>query len=470
MARRGFETVTIELAEDFARYEALLARYDISISPGLVIEELVEIRDSGYDPLVIRRVMEARSAAYQRSRRETPIGQLHRTVDALLNGGLPASSRRELAAKAFAHVATYDAAIAGYLTHADVVTENRWLSPLAATVAFVLVGVGTIVASTRAGDGAGSRPPRSSVERKVIAAFAGALVLLFVGAGFTYRASIQFAGSIEGVSRSEQLREALASLHMALTGAESAQTAYLLTDRQQQRDEYERLAASARAHQQAIAGHVANDAGQAADFAQLDAQVDRRLDLLAEVTLLYDEAGLSSAKESVASEEGAQLMRSLQAVTARMDERGEALLLERESTLSRSRELTLGSLLLTLAIAAGIFLTLFRGISREMAGRAESEQALRELNRRMLALNETLAQRAVEVGDLEVHVADCDAWVDRISHRGCMACGNKNAPAGIRTPALPSAGADHIQARLRERIVVGNYLCFLSPLPLPVRP
>jgi signal transduction histidine kinase len=303
--------------------------------------------------------------------------------------------------------------IAGFLTQAAIVTESRWLSPLATTVAFVLLGVGTIVASTRAGDGAGARAPRSSVERKVIAAFAGALVLLFVGAGFTYRASTQFTGSIEGVARSEQLRESLANLHMALAGAESAQIAYLLTDRQHQRDEYERLVASARAHQQAIATHVANDPEQAADFGELDAHVNRRLDLLAEVTSLYDEAGLSSAKESVASDEGARLMRALQAVTARMDERGEALLLERESTLSRSRELTLGSLLLTLAIAAGIFLTLFRGISREMGARAESEQALRELNRKMLALNETLAQRAAEV---EAANAELEAFSYSVSH------------------------------------------------------
>ena len=201
--------------------------------------------------------------------------------------------------------------IAGFLTQAAIVIENRWLSPLATTVAFVLLGAGTIVASTRAGDGAGARVPRSSVERKVIAAFAGALVLLFVGAGFTYRASIQFTGSIEGVSRSEQLRQSLANLHMALAGAESAQIAYLLTDRQHQREEYERLVASARAHQQAIAAHVANDANQAADFGELDARVNRRLDLLAEVTTLYDTVGLSSAKESVALDEGARLMRAL---------------------------------------------------------------------------------------------------------------------------------------------------------------
>ena len=200
---------------------------------------------------------------------------------------------------------------------------------------------------------------------------------------------------------------------MALAGAESAQIAYLLTDRQQLRDEYERLMASARAHQQAIAAYVANDSDQAADFRQLDTHVNRRLDLLAEVTSLYDTVGLSSAKENVASEEGARLMRTLQSLTGRMDERGEALLLERESTLSRSRELTLGSLLLTLAVAAGIFLTLFRCISREMAARAESERALRELNRKMLALNETLAQRASEV---EAANAELEAFSYSVSH------------------------------------------------------
>src|SRR6185503_3966867 len=37
--------------------------------------------------------------------------------------------------------------IAGYLTNASVVVSNRWLSALAATIAFVLLGIGTIVAS-----------------------------------------------------------------------------------------------------------------------------------------------------------------------------------------------------------------------------------------------------------------------------------------------------------------------------------
>lgn len=96
-----------------------------------------------------------------------------------------------------------------------------------------------------------------------------------------------------------------------------------------------------------------------------------------------------------------------------MDERGEVLLRERESTLSRTRELTLGSLLLTLAIAAGIFLTLFRGISREMAARAQSEEALREMNRETVALNDALAQRAAEV---ESANAELESFSYSVSH------------------------------------------------------
>jgi signal transduction histidine kinase len=303
--------------------------------------------------------------------------------------------------------------IAGYLANANAVMTNRWLSPIAATVAFVLLGVATIVASAAAGDR--TQPPvrRSSVERKVIAAFAGALALVFIGAGFTYRASLDFNTAVEGIALSQQLRDALNNLNVTLTGAESAQTAYLLTSRQQQRDEYERLRSGAKTYQQAITSHAAVDPRQASDVTELNMHVDRRLALLTEVTALYDENGLSSAREAVASDEAAREMRAILAVTARMDDRGEQVLVERERTLARTRQLTLGSLLLTLAVAAGIFLTLFRGISREIAARAEADRVLRERNREILALNAELAQRASEV---EAANRELEAFSYSVSH------------------------------------------------------
>ncbi len=80
VARHGFETVSLELAENFAYYEELLARSDIRISRRLLFEELDEIQRSNYDPPVIRRVLEARSSAYRRRGARSDFGQLSRAL------------------------------------------------------------------------------------------------------------------------------------------------------------------------------------------------------------------------------------------------------------------------------------------------------------------------------------------------------------------------------------------------------
>lgn len=79
IAQHGFESVTLDLAEDYPRYKAVLSRHDIPLSRQLVVEELREIQRSGYDPEVIRRILGA-SAGRSRRRRNGPIGQLNRTL------------------------------------------------------------------------------------------------------------------------------------------------------------------------------------------------------------------------------------------------------------------------------------------------------------------------------------------------------------------------------------------------------
>jgi len=79
VARHGFESVTLDLAEDYARYKEILARHDIPLTRRLVIEELARIRESDYGAEVIRQVMEARGRC-SRSRRDAPTCRLTRTL------------------------------------------------------------------------------------------------------------------------------------------------------------------------------------------------------------------------------------------------------------------------------------------------------------------------------------------------------------------------------------------------------
>jgi hypothetical protein len=60
IAHHGFESVTLDLAQDFAHYREILARHDILVSRQRLVEEMQEIWDSDYDPRVLRRILSAR--------------------------------------------------------------------------------------------------------------------------------------------------------------------------------------------------------------------------------------------------------------------------------------------------------------------------------------------------------------------------------------------------------------------------
>ena len=82
IARHGFETVTLDLAEDFAHYEQILARHDIPVSRRLLAAEMQEIWASDYDPEVLQRILYARRAEPE-PEEEPPLERLSHSLDAL---------------------------------------------------------------------------------------------------------------------------------------------------------------------------------------------------------------------------------------------------------------------------------------------------------------------------------------------------------------------------------------------------
>jgi predicted acylesterase/phospholipase RssA len=80
IARHGFESVTLDLANDYHTYKETLARHGVPMSRRLVIEELAEIQNSGYDQAIIQRVLEARKPNCGAQNRNTPFCRLSRAL------------------------------------------------------------------------------------------------------------------------------------------------------------------------------------------------------------------------------------------------------------------------------------------------------------------------------------------------------------------------------------------------------
>jgi NTE family protein len=80
VARHGFETVSLGLAEDFEHFREVLERYRVRITRTLVEEEIATIRASHYDLAVIRHMFESRTAGVGRSTGNSPLKVLARTM------------------------------------------------------------------------------------------------------------------------------------------------------------------------------------------------------------------------------------------------------------------------------------------------------------------------------------------------------------------------------------------------------
>lgn len=83
IAHHGFESVTYDLANDYALFKEILTRHSIRISRRLVIEELNEIAQSNHDPKVIRKILEASRVGCRQKDPKVPTCQLSNTLSEL---------------------------------------------------------------------------------------------------------------------------------------------------------------------------------------------------------------------------------------------------------------------------------------------------------------------------------------------------------------------------------------------------
>jgi signal transduction histidine kinase len=212
------------------------------------------------------------------------------------------------------------------------------------------------------------------VEIKVLAAFLVALALLILAGGYTYTTSVAFADSVEWVTHTQEVRVSLAELSGSIANAELAQRDFLLTAELGRKEGFERLINDGTERLESLARLVADNPSQLANLAVLRAAVTRRIEVMRGGFTALDHFGVAAARAVVAVARSANA--DIPALVKRMDEAELRLLSERQAASEHNHVVTFISLVLTLALAATLFMALFRGIRSEMKIRENLEQEL----------------------------------------------------------------------------------------------
>jgi signal transduction histidine kinase/DNA-binding NarL/FixJ family response regulator len=269
----------------------------------------------------------------------------------------------------------------GYGWNAGELTTDRFLPPVAinTAAAFILLSLGTLLAQRST---AREAKAEGAVERRVLAGFAGALLLIFVAGGYTYRSGADFAASAERVAHTQAVRATLGSVYAAIADAESAQRDYLLTGDLAHKNGYSTRVGEIDGRLDELARLVSDNPEQLRNVAELRRLVSQRIRALSRHVEIFESSsdGLTSVRAAIHSDSGLALIAQIRSLTQQMQGAERALIVQREAAFARTRELNLLALLLTLALASGLFFYLFRSIRREIRIRAQAEAEARQAN------------------------------------------------------------------------------------------
>ena len=268
----------------------------------------------------------------------------------------------------------------GYAWDAGELVTDRWLPPVALNTAasFTLLSGGILLAPARSDLSLEQRVAElSNVEIKILCGFVFALLALLLGGGYTYRNNSAFADSVGWVVHTQEVRRTVESVHGSLAGSEIALRDYLLTRDEQNRRDYERLAADAARHLNEVESLVGDNLAQRRNVLALRPTVEGRLAAMTSAMTAFNDFGLPAARAVINVTRNIHTTQEVGLQTTAMDAEEARLLEKRQAAVLDAQRTTLLSLLITMGVATGLFTALFRGIHREMRARRDAESALR---------------------------------------------------------------------------------------------
>lgn len=254
------------------------------------------------------------------------------------------------------------------------------------------------------------RRSRLSVERKIQAGLAAALVLLGVVGAIALRSVAGTDESAGWVSHTLEVESTLQQTLVNLIDAETGARGFALTGRDAYLEPYD----SALVHTAGLITHLraltVDNPAQQRRVAELDSLAGARLKLLAGLIATRRRLGLEGAARQAATGEGKDVMDRIRGVIVAMSGDERQLLDRRSAALLAAARLARGMVWLGMALAVAVAFVSALFIGRDLAGRRRAEQALMESERRLFQILE-----AIPIGVFVVDAAGHPHYANRAS-------------------------------------------------------
>lgn len=253
-----------------------------------------------------------------------------------------------------------------------------------------------------------------SLNKKITAGFAAALLILSVTEYLSYRTTSGLIKASRQVVHTQQVLEALDNTLITLDDAETGQRGYLLTGKESYLEPYEAAGRRLSGVLATLHELTPNDSARQSNLEKLALLVKRKKEELSATIALRNSGQTAAASRLTMSGKGKEAMDNIRALIARMKDSEKARMASHSAQWQASSHRTRWVVASGVVIAFGILLLAILTLNSETAERIQAEQNLRKSQVRTRMLTDSILDYAIMMLDPEGRILSWSPGAERI--------------------------------------------------------
>jgi methyl-accepting chemotaxis protein len=285
------------------------------------------------------------------------------------------------------------------------------------------------------------------IGTRILAGY-GLALLVVGGVGIVaYRGITDLVDSLDLVTRTHRVKEALSQVHFTLVEAETGQRGFVITGAERYLEPYTQAITVLDRYVQEVRELTVDNRNQQKRLASLEPLVAQRLVVLAEVIAVRKDRGLTAASQSMLTDKGKNLMDAIRRVIKEMTDEENELLKQRDENAKATARFAVSAMvfgiLLVVALLGTVGVVTQRSITRPLSAFMQFVGRVGEGD----LTHQAKISSADELGELAQHLDQMVAGLKEVAGQTRLATENLNsASAEILASAQQQAASTGEQA------------------------